>query len=55
MPESKGGRAKIRMVRLSSKSLEKAEKEVARRGLDKFEKFSIGESDQPAPSDQQAA
>ncbi len=55
MPESKGGRPKIRMVRLSSKSLKKAEKEVARRGLDKFEKFSTGESEQPIPPDQQAA
>jgi hypothetical protein len=55
MPGSQGGRPKIRLVRLSSKSLEKAEKEVARRGLDKFEKFLPGKPDQPVPSDQQAA
>jgi hypothetical protein len=55
MPLSKGGRSKIRMVRLSSKSLEKAEKEVVRRGLDKFEKLSIGEFDQPVQSEQAAA
>ena len=35
----KGCRAKTKTVRLSSKSLEKALKEVDRRGLNKFEKF----------------
>jgi hypothetical protein len=32
-------RAKMKMVKLSSKSLEKAIREVERRGLNKFEKF----------------
>jgi hypothetical protein len=35
----KGCRAKTKTVRLSSKSLEKALKEVDRRGLNKFENF----------------
>ena len=35
----KNARPKIKMVKLSSKSLEKAVREVERRGLDKFEKF----------------
>ena len=36
---SDGGKAKIRKIKLSSKSLPKAKKEVTRRGLDRFEKF----------------
>ena len=32
-------RAKMKMIKLSSKSLEKAIREVERRGLNKFEKF----------------
>ena len=35
----KNARPKVKMVKLSSKSLEKAVREVERRGLDKFEKF----------------
>jgi hypothetical protein len=35
-----GGKAKIRKIKLSSKSLAKAKREVRRRGLDKFEKFT---------------
>jgi hypothetical protein len=35
----KGSRMKSKRVKLSSKSLEKALREVSRRGLDKFEKF----------------
>ena len=35
----KGSRMKSKLVKLSSKSLEKALREVSRRGLDKFEKF----------------
>ena len=39
-PVSRNGkRTKTTSVKLSSKSLEKALREVARRGLDKFEKF----------------
>ena len=34
------GKAKIRKIKLSSKSLAKAKREVTRRGLDKFEKFT---------------
>jgi hypothetical protein len=37
---SSGKRMKITSVKLSSKSLEKALREVSRRGLDKFEKFA---------------
>ena len=37
---SKGGRMKSKTVKLSSKSLTKALREVSRRGLDKFEKFA---------------
>ena len=33
-------RKKFKMIKLSSKSLEKAQREVERRGLNKFEKFS---------------
>lgn len=39
MPEAKNARPKTKNVKLASKSLDKALKEVARRGLDKFEKF----------------
>jgi hypothetical protein len=35
-----GGKAKIRKIKLSSKSLDKAKREVTRRGLDRFEKFT---------------
>ena len=38
MPDSDGARPKSKTVKLASKSLDKALKEVARRGLDKFEK-----------------
>ena len=37
---SKGGRMKSKTVKLSSKSLTKALREVSRRGLDKFEKYA---------------
>jgi hypothetical protein len=37
--KAKSTRPKIKMVKLSSKSLEKAQREVSRRGLNKFEKF----------------
>ncbi|MDC0156780.1 hypothetical protein OAK38_03380 [Verrucomicrobia bacterium] len=39
MPAAKNARPKTKNVKLASKSLNKALKEVARRGLDKFEKF----------------
>ena len=39
MPEGKNVRAKSKTIRLASKSLDKALKEVSRRGLDKFEQF----------------
>lgn len=39
LPEGKNVRAKSKSVKLASKSLDKALKEVSRRGLDKFEKF----------------
>ena len=39
MPAAKNARPKTKNVKLASKSLDKALKEVARRGLDKFEKF----------------
>jgi hypothetical protein len=35
------GRTKSRKVKLASKSLEKARKEIIRRGLDRFEKGSL--------------
>ena len=41
---SNGKRMKTTSVKLSSKSLEKALREVARRGLDKFEKFDDSRS-----------
>jgi len=37
--KSKNTRAKMKMIKLSSKSLDKAIREVERRGLNKFEKF----------------
>ena len=37
----KNARPKVKMVKLSSKSLEKAIREVDRRGLNKFEKFDV--------------
>ncbi len=43
LPDSKTGktgRIKIRKIKLASKSLIKAKKEVIRRGLDRFEKFA---------------
>lgn len=40
--EGKSGRLKVRKVKLASKSLEKAEREIIRRGLNKFEKFTSG-------------
>ncbi len=42
---SNGKRMKTTSVKLSSKSLEKALREVSRRGLDKFEKFDQSKSD----------
>jgi len=39
MPSGKHTRLKTKTIKLASKSLNKALKEVARRGLDKFEKF----------------
>ena len=42
---SNGKRMKTKSVKLSSKSLEKALREVSRRGLDKFEKFDQSKSD----------
>ena len=40
IPEkTKSARPKMKMIKLSSKSLEKAIREVERRGLNKFEKF----------------
>ena len=39
MPAAKNARPKTKNIKLASKSLDKALKEVARRGLDKFEKF----------------
>ena len=39
MPSVKNSRPKTKSVKLASKSLDKALKEVARRGLDKFDKF----------------
>jgi hypothetical protein len=36
------GRTKSRKVKLASKSLEKARKEIIRRGLDRLEKDSLG-------------
>lgn len=39
MPSGKNSRPKTKSVKLASKSLDKALKEVARRGLDKFDKF----------------
>ena len=39
MPAAKNARPKTKNVKLASKSLNKALKEIARRGLDKFEKF----------------
>tara|TARA_B100001250_G_scaffold270706_1_gene233665 strand:- start:93 stop:767 length:675 start_codon:yes stop_codon:yes gene_type:complete len=39
MPAAKNARPKTKNIKLASKSLNKALKEVARRGLDKFEKF----------------
>ncbi len=38
-PKGKNSRAKLKMIKLSSKSLDKAIREVERRGLNKFEKF----------------
>ncbi|MDG0964906.1 MAG: hypothetical protein P8O23_07565 [Opitutales bacterium] len=38
--KTKSTRPKVKLVKLSSKSLEKAVREVERRGLDKFEKFN---------------
>lgn len=40
LPQERGTRIKVRKIKLSSKSLEKAKKEVVRRGLNKFEKFA---------------
>ena len=37
--KSKNIRVKMKMIKLSSKSLDKAIREVERRGLNKFEKF----------------
>ena len=39
LSEGKNVRAKTKTIKLASKSLDKALKEVSRRGLDKFEKF----------------
>lgn len=39
LSEGKSVRAKTKTIKLASKSLDKALKEVSRRGLDKFEKF----------------
>tara|TARA_Y100000022_G_scaffold200629_1_gene216922 strand:+ start:2735 stop:3400 length:666 start_codon:yes stop_codon:yes gene_type:complete len=38
--DSKTGRSKVRKIKLASKSLIKAKKEVVRRGLDRFENFA---------------
>ena len=43
MPAAKNSRPKTKTVKLASKSLDKALKEVARRGLDKFDKFEDNE------------
>ncbi len=48
-PASKGSRAKSRTIRLSSKSLEKALKEIDRRGLNKFESFVSGKAPRKSP------
>jgi hypothetical protein len=37
--KGKNARAKVKLIKLSSKSLDKAIREVERRGLNKFEKF----------------
>jgi len=47
---SNGKRMKTTSVKLSSKSLEKALREVSRRGLDKFEKFDQSKSDKKLKS-----
>ena len=47
---SNGKRMKTTSVKLSSKSLEKALREVSRRGLDKFEKFDQSKSDKKVKS-----
>ena len=39
MPSGKNSRPKTKSIKLASKSLDKALKEVTRRGLDKFDKF----------------
>jgi hypothetical protein len=39
--KSKNTRAKMKLIKLSSKSLDKAIREVERRGLNKFEKFEV--------------
>ena len=40
LPDGKSTRMKMRKIKLASKSLVKAKKEVIRRGLNRFEKFS---------------
>ena len=47
---SNGKRMKTTSVKLSSKCLEKALREVSRRGLDKFEKFDQSKSDKKVKS-----
>ena len=42
-------RAKMKMIKLSSKSLEKAIREVERRGLNKFEKFESNATNSRIP------
>ena len=40
MVRGKSGKGKVKKVKLTSKSLDKAKKEVVRRGLNKFENFT---------------
>ena len=55
LPTSSDGRVKYRSVKLSSKSLAKAEKEVIRRRLNKFEEFSVGKSTESLNAEPKAA
>ena len=51
LSEGKNIRAKTKTIKLASKSLDKALKEVSRRGLDKFEKFEKkNKKKKPSPS-----
>ncbi len=55
LPTSSDGRVKYRSVKLSSKSLAKAEKEVIRRRLNKFEEFSVGKLTESLNAEPKAA